>query len=94
MSYLELARCGIIAPIFRYDNHDDVSMVEEEARSDVPGIKRLESQWQTLDDNLLPAYGLMQLHYGPMLDSPPRKLWDLAEKSTVGISLDTMISSC
>ncbi|MCJ1227528.1 hypothetical protein MMC12_004184 [Toensbergia leucococca] len=79
-SYLELAQCGIIAQVHHYETNN-ARISNDGTDSESPDTVIFERHHQNLDEKLLPAYDLMQLHFGCELDSNPRKLWEVAKKS-------------
>ena len=81
--YLELALCGIIAPVHHYED-GDTCMVEGEPECGSPSNVTFQSRCHVLDKEVMPEFELMQLRYWSDPDSPARKLWSIAENSKVG----------
>lgn len=95
--YLELARCGIIAPVRRPSEATTLEQCAQDMLLDgeevelVSGspprvpcpIKPFEFQedFHILDDRDLPPHALMMLHFSPDEESLPRTLWEIATKS-------------
>ncbi|MCJ1481784.1 hypothetical protein MMC06_001943 [Schaereria dolodes] len=77
-SYIELARCGIIAPL---RNQEDAHLINETAIGIQSNTNVSENYWDKLNDSILPPYDLMVLHCWTRLNCPARALWDVAERS-------------
>ena len=84
MSYLELAKCGIISAIHYYEE-GDACVVDGAVECESPSTMTSQSRWHILDEVLLPDYELMELNYWSDMNSVPRKLWDIAERSEVSL---------
>lgn len=96
--YLELARCGIIAPIRQHSEDAVVEKFtqemlldgdEDELGTDSPPPPTRSSKgpeslegFHIVDDGDLPPHHLMMLHFPADEESLPRTLWSIAAKST------------
>lgn len=81
-TYLELSRCGIIAPVdhFAEDGHslENGAMECESPNTLVDGQGS-----HIIDDTIFPPHNLTPMYLGIGKDSLPQRLWDIAEKSEV-----------
>ncbi|KAL6716190.1 hypothetical protein ACLMJK_005756 [Lecanora helva] len=78
---LELAKCGILAPIKDPMCSDSGSLSVPEDGSSPSRSNGHHPQFRPLTPDVLPPYNRMMLRYFPDETSWPRKLWNIAEKN-------------
>ena len=84
--YIELAKCGIIAPTLQFTKNDAHTQNQTHhgvSESQSPNTLHFEENTYIIDDKSLPEYRLLQFRYWRDEGSIAWKLWTIAEDSTV-----------
>lgn len=84
--YLELAKCGIIAPTLQFTKNDAYTQNDAHpgaSESQSPNTLQFDESAHAIDDKSLPEYRLLQFRYWRDESSIAWKLWTIAEGSAV-----------